>query len=134
MILPASATPDAARLILARALRGFADGFVSVYLAAYLQLLGFSAFQVGAFVTAMLVGSAVLTLLMGMAAHRMTARRVLFTATVLMIATGGGFASATSFWPLLVIAFLGTLNPSAGDVSVFLPVEQAILAGECAAA
>lgn len=133
MILPGSATPDAARLILARALRGFADGFVSVYLAAYLQLLGFSAFQVGAIVTAMLVGSAVLTLLMGMAAHRITARRVLFTATVLMIATGGGFASLTSFWPLLVIAFFGTLNPSAGDVSVFLPVEQSILAGECAA-
>ena len=34
--------PDAARLVSARALRGFADGFVSVYLAAYLQLLGFS--------------------------------------------------------------------------------------------
>jgi len=133
MILPASATPDAARLILARALRGFADGFVSVYLAAYLQLLGFSAFQVGAIVTAMLVGSAVLTLLLGIAAHRVTSRRVLFTATALMIATGGGFAALTSFWPLFVIAFLGTLNPSAGDVSVFLPVEQSILAGECAA-
>jgi predicted MFS family arabinose efflux permease len=32
------------------------------------------------------------------------------------------------FWPLLVVAFIGTLNPSSGDVSVFLPLEQAQLA------
>jgi predicted MFS family arabinose efflux permease len=36
-------------------------------------------------------------------------------------------ASTSVFALLLVIALVGTLNPSAGDVSVFLPVEQAIL-------
>ena len=46
-----------------------------------------------------------------------------------MAATGLGFASIESFWPLLVVAFVGTLNPSSGDVSVFLPLEQARLAG-----
>jgi MFS family permease len=45
----------------------------------------------------------------------------------LMIATGLGFAFLHDFWPLLVVAFVGTLNPSAGDVSVFLPTEQALL-------
>ena len=45
-----------------------------------------------------------------------------------MAATGVGFASFTQFWPLLVIAVVGTLNPSSGDVSVFLPLEQAVLA------
>jgi MFS family permease len=34
----------------------------------------------------------------------------------------------SDFWPLLVIAVVGTLNPSSGDVSVFLPLEQAVLA------
>jgi len=33
----------------------------------------------------------------------------------------------TQFWPLLLVAFVGTMNPSAGDVSVFLPTEQALL-------
>ena len=47
-----------------------------------------------------------------------------------MAATGIGFAAVVSFWPLLVIAVMGTLNPSAGDVSVFLPTEQAYVAGE----
>jgi MFS family permease len=133
MIFPAGTTPDAARLIVARALRGFADGFVSVFLAQYLQLLGMSAFQVGAVVTAMLAGSAVMTLGVGMSPRRFRAHRVLIAATILMIATGGGFAMLTTFWSLLVVAFLGTLNPTAGDVSIFLPAEQSILAGEAAA-
>ena len=45
-----------------------------------------------------------------------------------MLLTGIGFAITTSFWPLFVVAVVGTLNPSAGDVSLFLPVEQAALA------
>ena len=134
MLFPASATPDAKRLILARALRGLGDGFVSIYLVAYLQLLGFSAVQIGAIVTGMLVGSAALTLLAGLASHRIRTRRVLFVATLLMGLTGAGFASLTNFWLIFFIAFVGTLNPSAGDVSVFLPVEQSILAGEAATA
>ncbi|HUI24911.1 MAG TPA: MFS transporter [Candidatus Kryptonia bacterium] len=134
MLLPASATPDAARLVFARALRGFADGFVSVYLATYLKLLGLSAFAVGAVVTATLLGSAALTLAVGLIAHRLAPRRILFGATVLMLATGIGFALCSDFWPLLLIGFAGTLNPSSGDVSVFLPTEQSILSGEVNAA
>jgi len=134
MLLPTSATPDAGRLVVARALRGFADGFVSVYLAQYLQLLGLSALQVGAIVTATLLGSAALTLVVGLVAHRLSPRRVLLAATLLMLATGLGFAGISDFWPLMVIGFAGTLNPSSGDVSVFLPTEQSVLSAEVAAA
>ena len=133
MFFPASVTPDARRLILTRAVRGLGDGFVSVYLAAYLELLRFSAFQIGAIVTAMLVGSAVFTLLAGLASHKISTRRVLFVAALLMGFTGAGFASLSGFWLLFFVAFVGTLNPSAGDVSVFLPTEQSILAGEASA-
>src|SRR5271167_3807046 len=45
-----------------------------------------------------------------------------------MLATGIGFFFARSFWPLFAVAVIGTLNPSAGDVSLFLPVEQSALA------
>jgi len=126
-LLAPGAGPLAARLILARALRGFADGFVSVFLAAYLSALGFSPLEVGALVTAALLGSAALTLAVGFAAHRLSPRHVLLGASALMLATGAGFAGVTDFWWLLAIAFVGTLNPSAGDVSVFLPTEQALL-------
>src|SRR5437763_8201139 len=33
-----------------------------------------------------------------------------------------------SLWPLLIVAFMGPLNPSGGDVSVFLPLEHTVLA------
>ena len=45
-----------------------------------------------------------------------------------MTGTGLGFAGLSEFWPLLAIAFVGTLNPGSGDVSVFLPLEHARLA------
>ncbi len=119
---------DARRILAARALRGFADGLVSVLLAGYLTRLGFTPFEVGAIVTGTLLGSAALTIALGLAAHRLPRRPVLLGAAALMLATGIGFAVASGFWALLVIAVVGTLNPSAGDVSVFLPTEQAALA------
>lgn len=119
--------------MLARALRGLVDGFTSVLLAIYLTALGLSPFQVGAIVTATLLGSAALTLAVGLVADRFAARTVLLAASALMGATGLGFASVTAFWPLLLVAFAGTLNPSSGDVSVFLPTEQSALAGAVSA-
>lgn len=119
---------SARRIVLARALRGFADGLVSVLLAEYLTRLGFTPFAVGAIVTGTLVGSAALTIAIGLAGRRLPRRPVLLGAAALMLATGLGFALATGFWPLFLVAVVGTLNPSAGDVSVFLPIEQAALA------
>jgi MFS family permease len=129
MFWPPTARPAARRLLLTRGLRGFADGAVSVVLASYLSGLGFSAIEIGAIVTSTLLGSALLTLLTGLIGDRYDPRRLLLAATLLMAATGLGFAGVSDFWPLLIVAFVGTLNPSAGDVSVFLPTEQALLSG-----
>jgi len=130
-----TSTPaDVRRIVTARAVRGVADGFVSVLLAQYLTQLGFSPLQVGAIVTGTLLGSAALTLTSGLTAHRVALRTMLLGAALVMVATGIGFASVTTFWPLLVVAVLGTLNPTAGDVSVFLPTEQALVASEVDAA
>ncbi len=81
----------------------------------------------GALSTATLLGSAALTLAVGLVAHRVAPRAVLLAACALMLATGLGFSLATAFGVLLLIGFVGTLNPSAGDVSVFLPIEQSLL-------
>jgi hypothetical protein len=88
---------------------------------------------VGLLATATLLGSALLTLAVGLAGGRLAARPLLLAACLLMALTGLGFAIIDGFWPLLVVAFVGTLNPSAGDVSVFLPLEQALLARGVAA-
>src|SRR6266852_3026822 len=127
-MLPDTATADARRLLATRAARGFADGIASVLLPSFLTRLGFSPLEVGAIVAATLLGSAALTLVVGLFGRRFPRRALLLGASALMFATGVGFFSATQFWPLLVIAFVGTLNPSAGDVTLFLPTEQAVLA------
>ena len=132
-VLPESVTADARRLVATRAARGFADGIASVLLASYLTRLGFTPRQVGAIVTATLLGSAALTLLIGLLGNRIRRKVVLLAAAGLMVATGIGFFAATRFWPLLLIGFVGTLNPSAGDVTLFLPTEQAVLAEAAAA-
>jgi len=119
---------DIRRLLWARGLRAFGDGFVSLLLPLYLITLGLTPFEVGVITTGTLLGSGILTLLVGLHAWRLRFRTLLLFATALMMATGVGFATFTQFWPLFVIAVVGTLNPSSGDVSVFLPLEQAILA------
>jgi MFS family permease len=119
---------DARKLLLTRAIRGLADGVVSIALASYLTHLGFGAFEIGAIVTGTLLGSAAVTLTVGLLGYRLSRRRILLGASGLMALTGIGFAGVTDFWPLMLVAVAGTLNPSSGDVSVFLPTEQAALA------
>jgi len=119
---------DARRLLWARGLRAFGDGYVSLLLPLYLITLGLTPFEVGAIATGTLLGSGLLTLLVGLHAWRIRFRTLLLMAAALMAATGVGFAVFTKFWPLFVIAVVGTLNPSSGDVSIFLPLEQAVLA------
>jgi MFS family permease len=122
-----------ARLVLAaRGVRGFGDGFVSLLLPVYLTGLGFGPLEVGAIATATLLGSAAATLAVGFVTHRLHPRPLLLAGAVLMAATGVAVAVVTGFWPLLLIAAVGTINPSSGDVSFFLPLEQALLAGAVA--
>lgn len=126
-LLPPETTADARVLLLARGTRALGDGFVSILLPVHLGQLGMSNVQIGAVATATLAGSAALTLLVGFVANRIRRRTLLVRAALLMMATGIGFALLRDFWPLMLVAFVGTLNPSSGDVSVFLPTELALL-------
>ena len=131
-VLPNGVEPSIARLLLGRGLRGFADGCMAVLLPAYLLALGFGTVDVGLLSSATLAGSALATLALGTWGHRAAPNRLLRGAALLMAATGAAFAGFSSFWPLAVVAFFGTLNPSSGDVSLFLPLEHARLAGAAA--
>ncbi|GIX26738.1 MAG: ABC transporter permease [Burkholderiales bacterium] len=128
VILPAGAAPEARLLLIGRGMRALCDGYVAVLLPAYLLALGFGTWEVGLLSTATLLGSALATLAVGAWGHRFHHRSLLLGAALLMTATGLAFAGLSAFWPLLLVAFVGTLNPSSGDVSVFLPLEHARLA------
>lgn len=128
MILPDGVAPEARLLLIGRALRAFTDGYVAILLPAYLLALGLGNWEVGLVSTATLLGSALATLAVGTWGHRVPQRRLLLAAALLMAATGLLLAGMSDFWPLLLVAFLGTMNPSSGDVSIFLPLEHARLA------
>lgn len=121
-------------LLAARGLRDFGEGLVAVILPAHLLALGFSAVQVGVLSSAALAGSALMTLGVGIAGARRDRRGLLLAAAGLMVATGLAFASLDGFAALLVLAMVGTLNPSAGSASLFVPLEHAVIAGAVAPA
>ena len=133
-ILPHGTDQSIVPVFVARALRGFADGFIAVLLPVYLLGKGLDGIAVGAIATATLLGSALLTLAIGAWGHRWSDKALLLVAAAIMFATGLGFYAASTFWLLLLIAFVGTINPSSGDVSMFLPLERARLAGASNAA
>jgi MFS family permease len=120
------------RLILgARGVRTFAYGFQSVLLGIYLTQAGFVPWQVGAVLTATLLGSAALTALFTATADRYGRRRMLRLSALFMAVSGGAFAFTTSY-PLLILASLtGTVGATSGEVGPFLSLEQAILPQTC---
>jgi MFS family permease len=102
---------------------------VAVILPAHLLALGFSAWQVGVLSSAALLGSALMTLGVGIAGAQHDRRSLLLAAAGLMVATGLAFACLEGFAALLIVALMGTLNPSAGSASLFVPLEHAVIAG-----
>lgn len=119
-------TPTTA-IFLARALRDFGDGFIVILLPVYLTALGFDALQIGLVATLALLGSAILTLSIGLLGVRIDKRTLLLAASCLMMLTGVAFALSSASLLILLIAFVGTINPSAGSVSIFVPLEHAVL-------
>ena len=114
-------------LYAARALRDFGDGFVAVLLPVYLTAMGLGPLEVGVVATLALFGSALMTLAVGVLGAKTDLRKLLMAASGLMIATGCAFAASSSYVVVLVIAALGTINPSLGSVSIFVPLEHAVL-------
>lgn len=113
-----------------KALRAFGDGMMTILLARYVDRLGFSGVEAGLLLTSALIGTAVTTWLVGRYVERMGRRRVLTWGALLTAATGIGYAATEALPLLALIAFFGTVNPTSGDVSAFLPIEQAILGQE----
>ena len=128
--LAAGARSDVFNLYAARAARGFGDGFAATILPAYLLEIGFNPFQIGLVATAALLGSAVMTLAIGFLAPRYGLRTLLLVCAALMVVTGITISNVQHLVFLAAIAFVGTMNPTTGDIGIHIPLEQASLAQE----
>jgi MFS family permease len=125
--------PDIATTVfVARALRDFGDGFVVLLVPFYLAARGLDAFEIGVVATLGLFGSALTTIAIGLVSQRFGERVLLIAASILMAGTGLAFATSEVTALFFLIAFVGTINPSSGSVSIFVPLEHSLLAGSVA--
>lgn len=116
----------------ARALRGFGDGFAIIILPVYLSAAGFSPQAIGVVASASLLGTAALTLITGFIAPRFELRGLFLAGAGLMVFTGLIFPAAETLALVLLIAFIGSINPSGGDLGMLVPLEHALLTKETA--
>ncbi len=107
LLFPSGVDPSAFPLVAARALRALADGFMAVLLPAYLLSVGLGTLEVGVIATMTMLGSALATVAVGAWGHRFASGRLLRAAALLMTGTGLGFAGLSTFWPLMLVAFVG---------------------------
>ena len=115
-------------LYAARGMRGFGDGFATIILPAYLSAIGFGPVQIGVVATVALLGTSLLTLVIGFIAPRHDMRNLLLLGAALMIATGLAFPQFEHIAFILLVSFFGTINPSTGDSGILVPLEHAMLA------
>lgn len=120
-------TSDARRILAARALRSFSDGYVVIMLGVYLSQLGLNTAVIGLILTAGLVGAAGLTVLTALFADRLGRRRFLLLLAAIMAAACFVFATSDSLWLLLPAAASGGLIATSLGGGAFLSLDQAVL-------
>jgi MFS family permease len=119
------------RLILvARSLRNAAFGGLAVVLALALADRGLDALMIGAVFTAALLAGAVFAALTGKLTNRFGARWTLIAASLAMALAGVLLVTAPNIALVFVAVLLGSVSPTGQDVGPFIPVEQALIAGE----
>jgi MFS family permease len=120
-------TRDGVLLFLARFIRLFAYGSLSVVLVFYLTGLGLSEPQTGLLLTMTLAGDTLVSLWLTTRADRAGRRRILIAGAILMAGAGLAFAWTRSFVWLVAAGTIGVISPSGNEVGPFLPIEQAAL-------
>jgi MFS family permease len=118
---------DGKLLLVARTLRTFAYGFLSVILAIYLKLIGFNDLYIGLILTATLLNSVIFTLIVSFYADRIGRRKVLIVYSALMSLSGLVFFVTSNYMALIISAFIGTINVTGTETGAFLSIEQALL-------
>jgi MFS family permease len=118
---------DGKLLLIARILRTFAYGFVSIIISIYLKLVGFDGFLIGLILTCTLINSVIFTLVASFYADRMGRRKVLIIYAILMVISGVIFFATSNYIALIAAGLIGTINVTGTETGAFLSIEQAML-------
>ena len=119
--------PDVRRIFLAQALRAFAYGFGAVTLGVSLEAKGWSSERVGLLFTAIVAGTAIMSIAVGTMGDRVGRRRFYAGLFLGLAAAGTAFALTSSFWLLALVALTGALSVDVVESGPFTSLEQAML-------
>ena len=118
---------DARRILVAQALRAVAYGFVSVFLGLVMEARGWSTVQVGLLLTAIVGGTAIMSVLVGTLGDRIGRRRTYAALFLGLVVAGVAFGLSTEPWILVAVALTGTLSTEVVESGPFTSLEQAML-------
>lgn len=115
-------------LFIARTIRLFAYGFISVILVLYLAAIGLNEYEIGVLLTLTLLGDAVISLWITTHADTYSRRKMLIAGSLLMVAGGFIFVLTNNYTVLVITATVGVISPSGKEIGPFLSIEQSALA------
>ncbi len=118
---------DVRRILLAQALRASAYGFGSVLLGVSAEARGWSSAQVGLLFTAIVAGTALMSITVGIVGDRIGRRRLYLSLFLGLAAAGAVFGLTGRFWILALVALTGTLSTEVVESGPFTSLEQAML-------
>ena len=113
---------DGKLIIISRGICTFSRSFIAVFIALYLEKLGFSLIQIGAFLSVSIAGSAFLTFIVSLISEKIGRKRLLIVFTLISAAAGLALIFLDNFLPLMLVAFLGGIHEQMGPAQ---PLEQA---------
>ncbi len=124
-------------LMTVRVLRSIAQGFLSVVVPLYIASLGYSTLAFGTLLTLAGLGSAVMTLGLGLTGDRFGRRRPAIVISVLAVFGTAGFALTHNFGVLALMSVLSTFGRGGGagagaSWGPLYPALQPLVAGSCA--
>ncbi|CAF0877554.1 unnamed protein product [Adineta steineri] len=120
-------TRDTVILFVARCVRLFSFGMISIVLTLYLTTIGFNQWQIGILFTTILFGNIFLTLILTTTADSIGRRNILIIGALLKIFAGIMFAFVHQYIFLIFAGIIGIISPTGGELGPFLAIEQACL-------
>jgi MFS family permease len=118
---------DARHILVVQALRAFVYGLGSVLIGVTLADLGLSGLQVGLVLSALIAGTAIVSVILARSGDQIGRRRWYVGLLALMALSGTVFALTDSVWLLVLVALTGTVSTEVVESGPFTSLEQAML-------
>ncbi len=125
--MPPLSNRDGVLLLLAKFLRTFAYGILTVALVIYLKTTGFNPFQIGLVLSVAVAGGVLSTILVFLLSDRFGRRKSLLFLSLMTALAGTILALPPNLYLVGLGVFIGSISLTGGETGPFLSLEQSII-------